>query len=404
MSPNDDLLRPKAAAGVDDGDVNLHLFRALLEHTPDSVYFKDLESRFIRISARQAERYGLSDAADAVGKTDADFFAPEHALAALRDEQQIIQTGQPIVGKEERQAWPDGRRTWVSTNKLPLRDDAGRVIGTFGISRDITKRVQAEQALRASEENLREALAAMERELDRARIIQRALLAPAPPNHALADVAVHYEPLNAIGGDYYAAHPLVNGGLGVFIGDVMGHGVSAALFMALLKFISDRLFAEHGLEPKPFLEELNMTLMDQMPMSFATGLYGVFQREERETSLLMAGAGHPAPILQRAATGDVELLPMTGNAALGLTDQFATEAARVALGAGDRIYFYTDGVTEASNENDDMLGNERLLELARRSMRPGLSDTLKAIIGGLNDFRGSAPLDDDILLVGIQVK
>jgi PAS domain S-box-containing protein len=397
-------LCPNATDDVDGGDVNRHLFRALLEHTPDSVYFKDLESRFIRISNRQAERYGLSNPADAVGKTDADFFAPEHALAALRDEQQIIQSGQPIVGKEERQAWPDGRRTWVSTNKLPLRDAAGRVIGTFGISRDITKRVQAEQALRASEENLREALAAMERELDRARMIQRALLAPAPPNHALADVAVHYEPLNAIGGDYYAAHPLVNGGLGVFIGDVMGHGVSAALFMALLKFISDRLFAEHGLEPKPFLEELNMTLMDQMPMSFATGLYGVIQREERETCLLMAGAGHPAPILQRAATGDVELLPMTGNAALGLTDQFATETARVALGAGDRIYFYTDGVTEASNENDDMLGNERLLELARRSMRPGLPDTLTAIIDGLNDFRGSAPVDDDILLVGIQIK
>ena len=70
-----------------------------------------------------------------LGKTDADLFAPEHAQAALRDEQEILRTGRPLVNMEEKETWPDGHETWVSTSKLPLRDPNGHVIGTFGLSR-----------------------------------------------------------------------------------------------------------------------------------------------------------------------------------------------------------------------------------------------------------------------------
>jgi PAS domain S-box-containing protein len=393
--------KPQASA-----ELGLHLFRNLLEHTSDSIYFKDLESHFIRISNRQAHNYGLGDPAEAIGKTDNDFFAPAHAVPARRDEEQIIGTGQPIVNKEEHQTWPDGHQTWVSTSKMPLRDDQGRIIGTFGISRDITKRKEAEEALRRSEESLRMALDAMERELDRARIIQRALLPPPPPAHPFLDIGVLYEPLEAIGGDYYAITPLPDDSLGIFIGDVMGHGVSAALFMALLKFITDRLVREHGADPKAYLEQLNVTLMDQMPMSFATGIYGCFQHDAggQSVELRIAGAGHPPPLLYRAADGSVELVQLAGNAALGLTDQFATQPTRIPMQTGDHLILYTDGITEASNERDEMLGNERLIELARRAARPTVDATLKALIQELHRFRGASPLDDDILLLGFQVR
>lgn len=123
------------------------LLHAFLEHVPDGIYFKDRASRFVRISRSLAARFGLSDPSQAINKTDFDMFAREHAQQAFTDEQGIIVTGNPIVEKEEKETWPDGRETWVLTTKLPLFDQQGNIIGTMGISRDITERKRVEQEL-----------------------------------------------------------------------------------------------------------------------------------------------------------------------------------------------------------------------------------------------------------------
>jgi len=125
-----------------------YLLAALLDHLPDSIYFKDRQSRFLRINRALAERFGIDDPRQAIGKTDADFFSAEHARQALADEQELMRSGCPVMYKEERETWPDGRVTWVATTKLPLRDQQGNIVGTFGISRDITRRLQVEQELR----------------------------------------------------------------------------------------------------------------------------------------------------------------------------------------------------------------------------------------------------------------
>ncbi len=121
---------------------------ALMEAIPDHIYFKDADSRFMMISRALARSFGLHDQDLAVGKSDADFFDEEHARAALDDEREIMRSGLPMVGLEERETWPDGRETWASTTKLPRTDADGNVVGTFGISRDITtgKRAAAELA------------------------------------------------------------------------------------------------------------------------------------------------------------------------------------------------------------------------------------------------------------------
>ena len=125
-----------------------HLFRCLLDQLPESIYFKDAQSRFIRVNKALAQRLGVHDPHEFQGKSDADFFSPEHAQPALADEREMMRTGQPLVGIEERETWQDGRERWVLTTKMPLRDPNGQIIGTFGISRDITARKQAEEELR----------------------------------------------------------------------------------------------------------------------------------------------------------------------------------------------------------------------------------------------------------------
>ena len=112
----------------------------LLDSEAEKFYFKDLGSRFVRVSSGHMRLFHAESAQEIVGKTDFDFFTTEHAQLAFDAEQEIIATGEPLLGIEERETWPDRPDTWVLTTKMPLRDGAGRIIGTFGLSRDITAR------------------------------------------------------------------------------------------------------------------------------------------------------------------------------------------------------------------------------------------------------------------------
>ncbi len=129
-----------------------HLLHTLTDNIPDAIYFKDVQSRFIRINNALARRFGLTDPAQAVGKRDRDFFTSAHAEDAQHDELEVIRSGRPIIGKEEQETWPNGQVTWASTTKMPFRDSQGQIIGTFGISRDITERKLAEAELERAKE------------------------------------------------------------------------------------------------------------------------------------------------------------------------------------------------------------------------------------------------------------
>jgi PAS domain S-box-containing protein len=123
------------------------LLGALMEGSEELVYFKDLESRFIRCSEAMARNFNVKSVKALVGKCDSDFFSDEHASEAFDDEQTIIRTGEPMVGKTEKETWPDGHVTWALTNKMPLRNGEGKIVGTFGISKDITPIKEAEAKL-----------------------------------------------------------------------------------------------------------------------------------------------------------------------------------------------------------------------------------------------------------------
>ncbi len=133
------------------------LLNSLLKHIPENIYFKDRESKFVRISQAFADYMRFKSIEEIIGKTDFDLFDEEHARPAFEDEQKIMKTGEPIQ-KEEKEVYPDGSEKWVETTKVPRYDEKGKIIGTFGISRDITEKklweMEREKKLEVQREEL----------------------------------------------------------------------------------------------------------------------------------------------------------------------------------------------------------------------------------------------------------
>ena len=130
------------------------LLKTLVDNIPDSIYFKDLESRFIRCNQKTADVFMLPEPEHANGKSDHDFF-PQHEADEYRaDERRIIETGEPLINKEEYEQWGDGEYHWVLSTKMPLRDADQNIIGTFGLSRDITEQKLVEKQLKEKVQEL----------------------------------------------------------------------------------------------------------------------------------------------------------------------------------------------------------------------------------------------------------
>ena len=202
-----------------------------------------------------------------IGKTDLDLFSADHAFRAMEDERRIIETGIPAVNVEEEETWPDGHTTWVSSTKMVLRDEAGKVIGTFGISRDITQRKEAERELARVAAELRGKNQALEEDLEMARELQNALLPQRfpcfPRGSSETDSVIHfhhfYRPSSTVGGDFFDVFEIDENVAGLFICDVMGHGVRAALVASILRALLNELQPVWK-NPSEFMAQLNRAL------------------------------------------------------------------------------------------------------------------------------------------------
>ena len=131
------------------------LLQALMDNIPDTIYFKDTDSRFVRINRAEADLLGVSDPDEALGKTDLDFQHTALAQVFYEEEQELVRTGEALVNRIEFNPTPDGQPRWFSATKVPIKDSEGAVIGIVGISRDITQRTEADQALREAETKYR---------------------------------------------------------------------------------------------------------------------------------------------------------------------------------------------------------------------------------------------------------
>jgi sigma-B regulation protein RsbU (phosphoserine phosphatase) len=390
--------------------------RTLAEHLPDKIYFKDTESHFIWASHQTLALFGTNDPAKVIGKTDFDFFREEHARTAYNNEREIVRTGKPLVNLEERETWADGRETWVSTTKMPLRDAQGRIIGTFGLSRDITERKKAEAQLAKYAEELRRRNEELEQDLGMARELQNALMPrryPCFPHNATpSDSALHFShffnPSTAVSGDFFDILELSDNTAGIFICDVMGHGVRAALVAAIVRALVGEL-KSIGHRPGEFLQRLNEKLsgilkQTDIPM-FASAFYVVVDLAKSE--LRYANAGHPDPLCVRHDVSDAQAVPLNHckrGPVLGMFGGAEYGTSRMPLSVHDMVLLFTDGLFEVESADGELYDQKSLMRAVNQRANLHAGDLCGEVLAEIRQFSAKNEFDDDVCLVALEVE
>ncbi len=397
--------------GMDDAA----LLTNLMDRSSDAIYFKDLESKFIMANQACADKHRLPSSDMLIGKSDFDSFSREHAEQAYADEQRIIATGLPLSSIEEKETFEDGSERWVSTTKMPLRDEDGNIIGTFGISRDITDRKLAEFRVRRYAEEISAIKEEMENDIIMAGELQKSFFPstyPTYPEGASPEDScvefLHRFNLNSdVSGDYCAINRISDREAGIFLCEVGGMGLRAALGTALIRGVMQEISTLAN-DPGAYLGHMSALLSPLLRQESlqlaATACYMVVDFTTGEVRT--ANAGHPMPIYLRdgyAAEWLCEGSTCVGPALAAQTDvHYDTVIHQVA--PGDSVVIFSDGLTRVTNTMDDEYGLKRLFDSAHSLAGESLADVFDGLEGDALAFSRDGKFSDDVCLIGFHLK
>jgi len=241
----------------------------------------------------------------------------------------------------------------------------------------------------------------LERELEVARQIQVGILPRSLPELPGLDFGARMVPTSAVGGDFYDVIQLGNGRIGLVVGDVTGHGVPAALLMALTVTLV-RVEAPRASSPAEVLFSVNRHLIESNDSGlFVTALYGILDVSTLEFHY--ARAGHPLPVALDSRANSVMLEQGTGQP-LGLFDPLALDEGRLQLDRGGSMLLYTDGVTEAVDGAGEFFGTERLTSALQAAAGFHPERICEALWLALTAYQGTMPQDDDVTLVAVGIR
>ena len=391
------------------------MLRAVLDSMADNISIKDLKGRYLFDNAAHCRFLGAARTADVVGKTVFDFLPPEIASKFYAEDLQVLESGEPLVRCVDPTVDSLGNLVWMSVTKMPLRDENGRLLGLISATHDITARKNAEEQLAEYAEKLREKNAQLEDDLKTARELQNALLPqqypyfPSSASEESTALRFHhfFRSCSGVAGDFFHVYQVSDSVAGVFISDVMGHGVRAALVAAMLRTLLEDSRA-YAAEPSRLLQELNRGIFEILKSTrlsiFVSACYLVLDAESGQ--LTYASAGHPAPLLIRRSRRSAEPLPRPTSKfdpVLGIFADAAYQGASCELCEGDTVLLFTDGLFEVKGSNSQFFDQAGLLKCVREHIDLNGEELCKQLVEEVQRFAGEKDFADDVCLIALEL-
>ncbi|MGB7762992.1 MAG: SpoIIE family protein phosphatase [Bryobacteraceae bacterium] len=307
----------------------------------------------------------------------------------------------------------NGTPFWNRLSITPVQDSSGAVTHFIGVQSDVTAEKQAQDALQKANERLEAASQAIRRDLQAASELQHALLPVELPEFPGMNFAYRFRPCSDVGGDSLNVLLLDDQNVALYILDVSGHGVAAALLSVtlthMLSVVPDRSFLYHAADdgtgkyciapPAEVVSRLNRHFLSNPGVSqFFTMIYGILDKHTGEFRYV--AAGHLGPILFSRSAG--RSIGETGGVPVGLLAGATYEEHTVTLSGGDRLYLCTDGIMEAENAAGEEFGVKRLLETLGGSLDSTLGDSLSSVMMRVEQWSAPAGAADDVSMLAIE--
>ena len=334
---------------------------------------------------------------------------------------QLMQANDTITGFESKIYRKDDTIIWISENCRAVRDAQGNILYYEGTVEDITERKYAEEQIRRttaelsrSREELRAKNQLMQESLRMAHEIQTTMLPQqypvfpknVQPERSAFQFAHRYEPAETVSGDFFSISQLSDSEVGVFICDVAGHGVRAALVTAMIRALAEEL-KPIARDPGMFLRKLNSDLCVILKTTGSTMLTTAFYlvANWQTGTMRFANAGHPKPLVLRRSQNRIETLANAcghGQPALGLFEEPPYETSEAQLVAGDFVMLFTDGLYEVQGANEELYSQQRLMVDVQNHFREPAGELFDHLLETIRTFSIDREFEDDVCLVGME--
>ncbi|TVR50515.1 MAG: PAS domain S-box protein [Puniceicoccaceae bacterium] len=384
--------RKQAQLRLQDALARREELERIIEKSPSVVIlWRNEEGWPVDFVSRNISQFGYSpDEITAPDFRFASLIHPDDVDRARAEVRRFADLGLNEFTQEYRIITRDGRERWVDDRTLIRRNAEGEVTHHQGVITDITERILAARREREL----------VERDFQTARDIQQHLLPNPFQKIEDAEVDAFYLPSRQVGGDYYDLFPVHDRQWGLAIADVSGKGASAALIMSACR-TALRIKAPGLLSPREVLLEVNRTIQPDMPCDmYISMIYGILNMDTRE--FRFCRAGHE-PLAHLPGDGSPARLLRPDGMAMGLEKEglftVSLEAASLTLAPGDLLAFYTDGVTEALDENSEEFGRDRFLEALESADDRHPRQLTRRIGLAIRAFVGTQDQSDDMTLM-----
>jgi PAS domain S-box-containing protein len=398
-------------------------YRSIFENATEGIFQTTPEGKYLSANPALARMYGydspvelLADLVDISRQLYVDPDRRRKFTLAMRNDGRIHDFESQIYRR-------DGTIIWISENAHAVHDElTGELLYYEGMVQDITPRKAAEEARKQAEENLvryaeelRVKNSQFNADLEMARDIQQVFLTQNFPNFPRSMTAQEswlsfchwYQPAEQVGGDFFCVLPLSDTEAGVFICDVLGHGLRAALVTAIVRGLLEEL-TPIGTDPGRLLSEINGSLIaifrqTETPM-LVSAFYLVVNTVDGK--LCYSNAGHPQPFHIHRATGIAEPLRFQGaqGPVLGIFPAAAYQNSHGIASANDLVVLFTDGLFEVETAEDDYYGADRLLAAVRKRMHLAARQLFGEVVAEIQGSCISGKFTDDMCLLGVELR